>query len=232
MVKRPSTQVSDEPGSQIATPPSKRARLSSEVQSSDQESDYEGEGQSQRQKGKQRQVSEDGDEEDANNDEDADENSENEAEMASLVNSHAEKFAPKVWPNFQQEMASDLLFYRELLKLVSLRESKCTSSCAISTLPSILVLRSTSSLVITEVRGITTVSISLPCPYLLLGGKSAVLAAITIVLGGKASFTGRGNGLKTFIRSGQRSIYCVLLNTLSYHVQRCRSVGLDQKSRF
>lgn len=38
---------------------------------------------------------------------------------------------------------------------------------------------------------------------LLLGGKSAVLSAITVALGGKANSTGRGNGLKSFIREGQ-----------------------------
>jgi hypothetical protein len=36
------------------------------------------------------------------------------------------------------------------------------------------------------------------------GGKSAVLSAITIALGGKTISTGRGNGLKAFIREGQR----------------------------
>lgn len=36
------------------------------------------------------------------------------------------------------------------------------------------------------------------------GGKSAVLSAITIALGGKANSTGRGSGLKAFIREGQR----------------------------
>ncbi|KAF9483584.1 P-loop containing nucleoside triphosphate hydrolase protein [Pholiota conissans] len=34
-------------------------------------------------------------------------------------------------------------------------------------------------------------------------GKSAVLSAITVALGGKAASTGRGNGLKSFIREGQ-----------------------------
>ncbi|KIY70905.1 P-loop containing nucleoside triphosphate hydrolase protein [Cylindrobasidium torrendii FP15055 ss-10] len=34
-------------------------------------------------------------------------------------------------------------------------------------------------------------------------GKSAVLSAITIALGGKAASTGRANGLKSFIREGQ-----------------------------
>ncbi|KAK2465406.1 hypothetical protein APHAL10511_002760 [Amanita phalloides] len=36
-----------------------------------------------------------------------------------------------------------------------------------------------------------------------LGGKSAVLSAIAIALGGKANSTGRGSGLKAFIREGQ-----------------------------
>jgi structural maintenance of chromosomes protein 6 len=35
------------------------------------------------------------------------------------------------------------------------------------------------------------------------GGKSAVLSALTVALGGKATSTGRGNGLKAFIREGQ-----------------------------
>ncbi|KZV79853.1 P-loop containing nucleoside triphosphate hydrolase protein [Exidia glandulosa HHB12029] len=34
-------------------------------------------------------------------------------------------------------------------------------------------------------------------------GKSAVLSALTIALGGKATSTGRGSGLKSFIREGQ-----------------------------
>ncbi|KAH9049872.1 P-loop containing nucleoside triphosphate hydrolase protein [Lactarius hengduanensis] len=37
----------------------------------------------------------------------------------------------------------------------------------------------------------------------IIGGKSAVLTAITVALGGKATATGRGNGLKAFIREGQ-----------------------------
>ncbi|KXN81796.1 Structural maintenance of chromosomes protein 6 [Leucoagaricus sp. SymC.cos] len=36
-------------------------------------------------------------------------------------------------------------------------------------------------------------------------GKSAVLSAITIALGGKTISTGRGNGLKSFIREGQNA---------------------------
>lgn len=35
-------------------------------------------------------------------------------------------------------------------------------------------------------------------------GKSAVLSALTVALGGKAIATGRGNGLKAFIREGER----------------------------
>jgi chromosome segregation ATPase len=34
------------------------------------------------------------------------------------------------------------------------------------------------------------------------GGKSAILTAIAVTLGGKASFTGRGHGLKDLIRRG------------------------------
>jgi chromosome segregation ATPase len=37
-----------------------------------------------------------------------------------------------------------------------------------------------------------------------LGGKSAALSAITVALGGKATSTGRGSGLKSFIKSGER----------------------------
>ncbi|KAJ3717146.1 hypothetical protein C8R42DRAFT_645031 [Lentinula raphanica] len=37
----------------------------------------------------------------------------------------------------------------------------------------------------------------------IIGGKSAVLSAITIALGGKSNSTGRGTGLKSFIREGQ-----------------------------
>ncbi|KAG1745864.1 P-loop containing nucleoside triphosphate hydrolase protein [Suillus paluster] len=36
-------------------------------------------------------------------------------------------------------------------------------------------------------------------------GKSAVLSAITVALGGKANSTGRGSGLKSFIREGQQA---------------------------
>ena len=37
-----------------------------------------------------------------------------------------------------------------------------------------------------------------------IGGKSAVLSAITVALGGKATTTGRGSGLKSFVREGQQ----------------------------
>ncbi|PSR71970.1 hypothetical protein PHLCEN_2v12180 [Hermanssonia centrifuga] len=37
----------------------------------------------------------------------------------------------------------------------------------------------------------------------IIGGKSAVLSALTVALGGKANVTGRGSGLKSFIREGQ-----------------------------
>jgi hypothetical protein len=42
-----------------------------------------------------------------------------------------------------------------------------------------------------------------------IGGKSAVLSAITVVLGGKTASTGRGNGLKAFIREGQRYVQAI-----------------------
>jgi hypothetical protein len=37
-----------------------------------------------------------------------------------------------------------------------------------------------------------------------IGGKSAVLSAITLALGGKTASTGRGTGIKSFIREGQK----------------------------
>lgn len=45
-----------------------------------------------------------------------------------------------------------------------------------------------------------------PFKYLILsglGGKSAVLSALTVALGGKATTTGRGSGLKAFIQEGK-----------------------------
>ena len=46
---------------------------------------------------------------------------------------------------------------------------------------------------------------------LISGGKSAVLSAIAVVLGGKANSTGRGSGLKSFIREGQSYVhYCLM----------------------
>ncbi|KAF9221585.1 P-loop containing nucleoside triphosphate hydrolase protein [Gyrodon lividus] len=44
-------------------------------------------------------------------------------------------------------------------------------------------------------------------------GKSAVLSAITIALGGKAISTGRGNGLKSFVREGQHTRFFFLRGT-------------------
>jgi chromosome segregation ATPase len=38
---------------------------------------------------------------------------------------------------------------------------------------------------------------------LFLGGKSAVLSGLTVALGGKATSTGRGSGLKSFIKEGE-----------------------------
>ena len=57
----------------------------------------------------------------------------------------------------------------------------------------------------------------------LSGGKSAVLSAITIALGGKTISTGRGNGLKAFIREGQRSyIYSIRCTWLTKLILQCR----------
>lgn len=54
------------------------------------------------------------------------------------------------------------------------------------------------------------------------GGKSAVLSALTIALGGKANHTGRGAGLKAFIREGQ-GCATRLEQTSADGLQRCRS---------
>lgn len=56
--------------------------------------------------------------------------------------------------------------------------------------------------VTTEVRTLDASQNASPTPFA-PGGKSAVLSAITVALGGKANSTGRGNGLKSFIREGQ-----------------------------
>lgn len=47
------------------------------------------------------------------------------------------------------------------------------------------------------------------------GGKSAVLSAITVALGGKTASTGRGTGLKSFIREGQKCVVLILSLLLS-----------------
>jgi hypothetical protein len=41
--------------------------------------------------------------------------------------------------------------------------------------------------------------------YYLIGGKSAILTAITIALGGKATATSRGNSLKSFVKEGKQT---------------------------
>ena len=55
------------------------------------------------------------------------------------------------------------------------------------------------------------------------GGKSAVLTALTIALGGKAASTGRGNGLKSFIKEGKTYVHlcrffnmCFVLTTIYF----------------
>ncbi|KAK4694903.1 structural maintenance of chromosomes protein 6, partial [Lecanoromycetidae sp. Uapishka_2] len=53
-------------------------------------------------------------------------------------------------------------------------------------------------------------------------GKSAVLTAITICLGGKASATNRGQSLKSFIKEGEESV--ILLSQLDY--AKCRRTSM------
>lgn len=50
----------------------------------------------------------------------------------------------------------------------------------------------------------------------MLGGKSAVLSAITLALGGKATTTGRGSGLKSLIREGQSCVLTLSASMRSY----------------
>lgn len=62
------------------------------------------------------------------------------------------------------------------------------------------------------------------------GGKSAVLSGITVALGGKANSTGRGSGLKSFIREGQSYVcFYPIRRIQSHYVQRCRSYDHDQE---
>lgn len=42
----------------------------------------------------------------------------------------------------------------------------------------------------------------LPFCFMFLGGKSAILTAITVCLGGKATFTNRASSVKTLLKSG------------------------------
>lgn len=57
-------------------------------------------------------------------------------------------------------------------------------------------------------------------------GKSAVLTAITICLGGKASSTNRAGSLKSFIKEGQEYVSCV---SLQKSADSCRSCLLSVK---
>lgn len=48
------------------------------------------------------------------------------------------------------------------------------------------------------------------CTYfLIIGGKSAILTAIAVALGGKATSTGRGTGLKSFIKEGESCVFSI-----------------------
>ena len=109
--------------------------------------------------------------------------------------------------------------HRAQLNLALLNPLRCTILCATSFLPSNSVRKSTSlsvcSIAYYEVStepmllsrsqrkyvdSVNNARCSLTCG---VGGKSAVLTAITVALGGKATATGRGNGLRSFIREGQ-----------------------------
>ncbi|KZT09323.1 P-loop containing nucleoside triphosphate hydrolase protein [Laetiporus sulphureus 93-53] len=57
-------------------------------------------------------------------------------------------------------------------------------------------------------------------------GKSAVLSALTVALGGKATSTGRGSGLKSFIREGQHAAeVTVVLKNLGDEAYRPKEYG-------
>ncbi|KAI0755297.1 P-loop containing nucleoside triphosphate hydrolase protein [Daedaleopsis nitida] len=57
-------------------------------------------------------------------------------------------------------------------------------------------------------------------------GKSAVLSALTVALGGKATSTGRGSGLKSFIREGQQvAEVSVVLKNQGEEAYRPRDYG-------
>ena len=47
-----------------------------------------------------------------------------------------------------------------------------------------------------------------------IGGKSAILTAIAVALGGKAIFTGRGQGLKDLIRKGAEYVHLLSLTSV------------------
>jgi structural maintenance of chromosomes protein 6 len=51
-----------------------------------------------------------------------------------------------------------------------------------------------------------------------IGGKSAVLTGIAVALGGKATSTGRGSGLKSFVKEGEKCVFWGLIpQRIAYH---------------
>ena len=47
-----------------------------------------------------------------------------------------------------------------------------------------------------------------------LGGKSAVVTALVVGLGGKASTTSRGSSIKNFVKTGKRFVDCGLFGQI------------------
>lgn len=63
--------------------------------------------------------------------------------------------------------------------------------------------------------GVCVVLMSLPFLFF-IGGKSAVLTGLTVGLGGTSVLTGRGKGLKYFIKEGETCVYKSFLVRLSF----------------
>lgn len=92
---------------------------------------------------------------------------------------------------------------RKSLKQALYRAWRYSTLCVISISRSSWVQRSTLSLVIMEVCTWYLV-IYTKLTYNIIGGKSAILTAITIALGAKANSTNRGKNLSSLIREGAK----------------------------
>lgn len=92
---------------------------------------------------------------------------------------------------------------RKSLKQALYRAWRYSTLCVISISRSSWVQRSTLSLVIMEVCTWYLV-IYTTLTYNIIGGKSAILTAITIALGAKANSTNRGKNLSSLIREGAK----------------------------